>query len=666
MKSNFSDEVLDIINYAKKEMMNLKHPYVGTEHLLLALLKCNSCIASSILDTYGVDYIKFKDEIIKIIGIGSKKSNWYLFTPLLKSVLNNSFNYTRYCKNSVDCLFYSLINGGDGVAIRLLLGMNINFCDIRKQLNVFEYKNDYGDYIKYIGNSINTYIKEDESDNYVVYKRDKELSLIEQILLKKERNNILLIGPAGVGKTAIVYDFVRKINDCVVSNRLTDLKIYNLSMASLVSGTKYRGEFEEKFISILDYVAKKNNIVLFIDEFHSVINAGAAEGAVDACNIMKPYLSSGKIRVIAATTDEEYEMYLKNDKAMLRRFQVVRVNELCKTDVLYILNHIVNLYEDYFNVTISKEILEYILDVSYNFYGYLYQPDSVIDFLDNVCSRKVFCCDNNDIMYRNELNILYKKYDQLILNNDSDYLKVNEQIKKCESKYYEKKLCFNNKRQHISVLDVNDTLEILTGIPLGNILVKNISLTKSKLLKKYFWEKKSISNLCNLFVDIFNGLKNTKHILLVGKDKLFIKKIFIEFLDSIFNNYNLIIVDKIGEIDDDKISSISTNPLNFIVCNFKKSENFINKVLNMKKYGFCQFIYICNDYKMGFVDFDYSLYDYVCKFDNLTLENAKKYILDRISNSKIAIDYDEILTKVDDNNLSFSYIDSLCCRYLDI
>ena len=490
MKSNFSDEVLDIIDCAKKEMMNLKHPYVGTEHLLLALLKCNSCIASSILDTYGVDYIKFREEIIKIIGIGSKKSNWYLFTPLLKSVLNNSFNYTRYCKNSVDCLFYSLINGGDGVAIRLLLGMNINFCDIRKQLNVFEYKTDCGDYIKYIGNSINTYIKENESDNYVVYKRNKELSLIEQILLKKERNNILLIGPAGVGKTAIVYDFVRKINDSVVSNRLTDLKIYNLSMASLVSGTKYRGEFEEKFISILDYVAKKNNIVLFIDEFHSVINAGAAEGAVDACNIMKPYLSSGKIRVIAATTEEEYEMYLKKDKAMLRRFQVVRINELCKNDVLYILNHIVSLYECYFNVSISKDILEYILDVSYNFYGYLYQPDSVIDFLDNVCSRKVFCCDNNDIMYRNELNILYKKYDQLILDNDSDYLKVNEQIKKCESKYYEKKLCSNNKRQHISVLDVNDTLEILTGIPLGNILVKNISLTKSNLLKKYFWEKK--------------------------------------------------------------------------------------------------------------------------------------------------------------------------------
>ena len=160
MKSNFSDEVLDIIDCAKKEMMNLKHPYVGTEHLLLALLKCNSCIASSILDTYGVDYIKFREEIIKIIGIGSKKSNWYLFTPLLKSVLNNSFNYTRYCKNSVDCLFYSLINGGDGVAIRLLLGMNIKFCDIRKQLNVFEYKTDCGDYIKYIGNSINTYIKE--------------------------------------------------------------------------------------------------------------------------------------------------------------------------------------------------------------------------------------------------------------------------------------------------------------------------------------------------------------------------------------------------------------------------------------------------------------------------------------------------------------------------
>ena len=168
-----------------------------------------------------------------------------------------------------------------------------------------------------------------------------------------------------------------------------------------------------------------------------------------------------------------------------------------------------------------------------------------------------------------------------------------------------------------------------------------------------------------MFVDIFNGLKNSKNILLVGKDKLFIKKLFIDFLDSIFNNYNLIFIDEISEIDDDKISSISTNPLNFIVCNFKKSENLVNKVLNMKKYGFCQFIYICNDYKMGFVDLDYSLYDYVCRFGNFTFENAKKYILDRISNAKIDIDYDEILTKVDDSNLSFSYIDSLCCRYLD-
>lgn len=665
MKSNFSDEVLDIISCAKKEMMNLKHPYVGTEHLLLALLRCNSCIASSVLDTYGVDYTKFRNEIIKIIGMGSKKSSWYLFTPLLKSVLNNSFNYSRYCKNSVDCLFYSLINGGDGVAIRLLLGMNINLSDIRKQLNGFEYKSDCGDYIKYVGNSINSYIKENDSDNYVVYKRDKELSLIEQILLKKERNNILLIGPAGVGKTALVYDFVRRINDHVVSNKLIDLRIYNLSMASLVSGTKYRGEFEEKFISILDYVVNKNNTVLFIDEFHSVINAGAAEGAIDACNIMKPYLSSGKIRVIGATTEEEYELYLKNDKAMLRRFQVVRVNELCKDDVLYILNHIVDLYENYFNVSISKYILKYILDVSYAFYGYLYQPDSVIDFLDNVCSRKVFCCDKNDIKYRNELNILYKRYDKLVLNNDSDYLKVNEQIKKCESNYYEKKLCSNNKKQGIGIVDVNETLEMLTGISLGDLLVKNIKMTKSNLLKKYFWEKKSISNLCDLFVDFFNGLKNTKNILLVGKDKLFIKKLFVDFLDSIFNNYNLIFIDKISEIDDDKISSISTNPLNFIVCNFKKSENLVNKVLNMKKYGFCQFIYICNDYKMGFVDLDYSLYDYVCRFGNFTFENAKKYILDRISNAKIDIDYDEILTKVDDSNLSFSYIDSLCCRYLD-
>ncbi len=665
MKSNFSDEVLDIISCAKKEMMNLKHPYVGTEHLLLALLKCNSCIAFNILDTYDVDYIKFKNEIIKVIGMGSKKSSWYLFTPLLKSVLNDSFNYSKYCKNSVDCLFYSLINGGDGVAIRLLLGMNINLSDIRKQLNNFEYKSGCCDFIKYIGNSINSYIKENDSLNYVVYKRDEEISLIEQILLKKERNNILLIGPAGVGKTALVYDFVRRISDHVVSNKLIDLKVYNLSMASLVSGTKYRGEFEEKFISILDYVVDKDNIVLFIDEFHSVINAGAAEGAIDACNIMKPYLSSGKIRVIGATTEDEYELYLKNDKAMLRRFQVVRINELCKNDVLYILKYLVTLYENYFNVSVSKDILEYILDVSYAFYGYLYQPDSVIDFLDNICSRKVFCCDKNDIKYKSELNALYKKYDRLILNNDSEYLKVNEQIKKCESKYYEKKLCSNNKKQSISFLDVNETLEMLTGVPLGDMLIKKISVVKSNLLKKYFWEKKSISNLCDLVVDIFNGLNNTKNILLVGKDKLFIKKLFVDFLDSIFSNYNLIFIDKINEIDDDKISSISSNSLNFIVCNFKKQENLINKVLDMKKYGFCQFIYICNDYKMGFVDLDYSLYDYVCRFGTFTFENAKKYILDRISNSKVDVDYDEILTKVDDNNFSFSYIDSLCCRYLD-
>ena len=342
----FSEEAQKILKNAKIEMKKLKHPFVGSEHLVLSILNSKNNLVKK-LNEYGLYYQNFYDELIKIIGIGTSKNEYLIYTPLLKRILVNAMIDTKDNNNqeiNLESIFLSLLDEGEGVAIRILNKLDINVDELyldltnkvvnkpksKKKLNVLEYGIDL--------------VKEaKEKKIEPVIGRDLEVSKIIEILSRKYKNNPLLIGDAGVGKTAIVEEIANRISKGLVPNNLKNSRIISLSVASLVAGTKYRGEFEERINKILKEI-EDSNIILFIDEVHTIVGAGGAEGAIDASNIIKPALARGKIKLIGATTTQEFKESIENDKALNRRFQTIMVKEPNIIETINILKNIKEIY----------------------------------------------------------------------------------------------------------------------------------------------------------------------------------------------------------------------------------------------------------------------------------------------------------------------------------
>ena len=356
MIGNFNEEAQEILTKSKLEMLELRHPYIGTEHLTLAILHTQNELSNQ-LKSYNLTYSKFKNEIINSIGKGSKKSNFLLHTPLLKKVIENAIMDSKENNNSevtIEHLFHSLLEEGEGVAIRIMIGMNI---DITKLYEEFSYKfvpknkKNQKLTIEELGINLTDKAKNKELDP--VIGRDEEIKRLLEILCRRTKNNPLLIGEAGVGKTAIVEELSRLIAEKDVPSALKNKKIINLDMATLVAGTKYRGEFEDRVRKILKEVEENEDIILFIDEIHTLVGAGGAEGAIDASNIFKPALARGKLKLIGATTIEEYKKYIKSDSALERRFQTINIDIPKKDKVKEILTKIKPIYENYHNVIVK-------------------------------------------------------------------------------------------------------------------------------------------------------------------------------------------------------------------------------------------------------------------------------------------------------------------------
>jgi len=317
MISNFNEEAQEILTKAKLEMLELHHPYVGTEHLVLAILHSENEITKK-LAKYDLTYARFKKEILKIIGKGTKKSAFFLHTPLLKKVIENAIMDSKDNNNGIvttNHLFAALLNVGEGVAIRIFIGMNLDLDNMYDEFSekIYEPKEKKGKLlIEELGININEKVRNNEIDP--VIGRENEIHSLEEILCRRTKNNPLLIGEPGVGKTAIVEGLAAMIENEEVPSKLMNKKIISLDMASTVAGTKYRGEFEERMKKLLTEVEAHEEIILFIDEIHTLIGAGGAEGAIDASNILKPALARGKIRCIGATTNEEYKKHFEKDK----------------------------------------------------------------------------------------------------------------------------------------------------------------------------------------------------------------------------------------------------------------------------------------------------------------------------------------------------------------
>ena len=294
MFENYSIDCLKLFKEAEKQRELLSHEYVGTEHLLLAILKEGSL--ESVFSKFNLDYDSFFKEVKMTLSPVRKKIIHNTYTPLLKRVILSS------CKDenitSKDIL-YHLLDEGEGVAIRILISMGIDIDLLYNYLKENITENTDLEVYK-VGKLLNEYVDLEEK----VIGRDKEINLIIETLFRKKKNNPLLIGDAGVGKSAIVEELARRIVKGEVPEKLIGTKIVSLEMGSLISGTRYRGEFEEKLTNIIKEVENKKNIILFIDEIHTMANAGAADGAVAAGDILKPYLARGDIKCIGATTKE--------------------------------------------------------------------------------------------------------------------------------------------------------------------------------------------------------------------------------------------------------------------------------------------------------------------------------------------------------------------------
>lgn len=376
MDKCFNKDVCMILKSAEKEMLNLRHPYVGTEHLLLALLKRKDI--SDFCGRFKLTYTGFREALINVIGCASKKSEFILYTPLLKKVIDEAQARANGDNKSLDdlYLFSSLFDENDGIALRIVSSMGIDPKELTKELAKPK-----------ILSSLGICLNDTVSDR--IYLRDKEIDEIISVLLRKNKNNPLLVGKAGTGKSAIVYELARRINEGAVPDPLKNMKIYLISTSSLVAGTKYRGEFEEKINNLISEVIRCKNIILFIDEIHTIVKTGSSEAGIDAANILKPYLARDDLKVIGATTTSEYNEYLKKDSAFLRRFAKIMINEPTNADMIKIMNKVKLVYEDYYNLKISKKVILSLVKYCYEYLPNSSNPDKCIDILDTTCSNLI-------------------------------------------------------------------------------------------------------------------------------------------------------------------------------------------------------------------------------------------------------------------------------------
>lgn len=437
MVNKFSFSISKIFKTAEEEMFTLHHPYVGSEHLLLSLLKLDKNI-QKLASKYNLTYDKFREELILVVGTSTKKSSFVLYTPLLKRIINLAMEDARELEEELNCmhLFRAMLEEGEGIAIRILYAMNINLDGLYDDLSNNTSKINNNLELLKIGKSMNDLVNSDD----LVIGRDKELSLVIETLIRKNKCNPLLVGEAGVGKTAIVEELVRKIAKKEVPTFLQNKKIVMLEMGSLVAGTKYRGEFEEKLTKVIKELENNPDIILFIDEIHTIANAGGAEGAINASDILKPYLARGKIKIIGATTTAEYNKFILKDKALNRRFEVIKVIEPTIYETEEILKRIKSSFESHYNIKITSQNITDIVKLTDKYITDRKNPDKTIDILDSVCAMKEVASDNTAkiLEYENaKKQIVTKKENMVKSHNFKKALefscaevKIDKEIKK--------------------------------------------------------------------------------------------------------------------------------------------------------------------------------------------------------------------------------------------
>lgn len=517
MFGKFTEEAQKVLTLSRKEMIALNHTFIGTEHFLLAILSQKKLPITVKLNEFGLFYDDFKRELVNIVGMGDKKCEWYVYTPLMKRVIESAILDSRDSNNgivTINHLFNALLDEGEGVAVRIIYSLGLDYDEL---YNLFIEENSFDSRDKKLlidELGVDLTAKADTLDP--VIGRDEELKRVIEILSRRTKNNPILVGKAGVGKTAIVEELARLISMGKVPNNLKNMRIISLDMATTVAGTKYRGEFEERVRKILKELEECNDIILFIDEIHTLVGAGGAEGAIDASNIFKPALARNKLKCIGATTMDEYKQYIESDAALERRFQKIEVNEPTFDTIDKILTKLKPIYEDYHEVAIPDDILRSIPVLAKKYVYDRFEPDKSLDILDEVCVR-VKLKDISKYDKISDLDLKLKDIRSLkntaIYNQDfEEAFKIRENEYKIISEINNYNMsCIKKAEKYVVTLeDVALVISSKTGIPIYDVLndsTKSVKFLKNSLMNSIYGQDEIIEKLISVSKRIKLGYK---------------------------------------------------------------------------------------------------------------------------------------------------------------
>ena len=503
MYGRFTEKAEKAITFSQESAMQMGHNYVGTEHLLLGLVREGTGVASRVLQNQGVTEEKVLKEIEDLIGKGETVGQQPLgFTPRTKKVLELSLKESRRMSHNyigTEHLLLGIMKEGESVAVRILIDLGIDpqklLNDIVKMLNE-EAPGSTGEpkssstysntpTLNQFGRDLTEMAREDKFDPIIG--RDKEIERVVQILSRRTKNNPCLIGEPGVGKTAIAEGLAQKITEGNIPETLKGKRVVTLDLSSMVAGAKYRGEFEERLKKALDEIKKVGNVILFIDEMHTIIGAGAAEGAIDASNILKPSLARGEIQVIGATTITEYRKHVEKDAALERRFQPITVGEPSKEEAVDILKGIRDKYEAHHRVKITDGALEAAVKLSDRYITDRYLPDKAIDLIDEAASRvrlKSFTAPPDIKKLEEQVEKLSKEKEDAIRSQEFEKaagirdqeLQLKNELEKVKDEWIQRN---QTRTDTVTEEEVGDIVASWTGIP-----VKRLAEEESERLMK--------------------------------------------------------------------------------------------------------------------------------------------------------------------------------------
>ncbi|MFF2450242.1 ATP-dependent protease ATP-binding subunit ClpC [Neobacillus sp. NPDC058068] len=490
MFGRFTERAQKVLALAQEEAIRLLHNNIGTEHILLGLVREGEGIAAKALYGLGLGSDKIQKEVENLIGKGQETAQTIHYTPRAKKVIELSMDEARKLGHSyvgTEHILLGLIREGEGVAARVLNNLGVSLNKARQQVLQLLGSNESGSHQGGASVSANTPTLDSlardltaiarEGSLDPVIGRSKEIQRVIEVLSRRTKNNPVLIGEPGVGKTAIAEGLAQQIVNNEIPEILRDKRVMTLDMGTVVAGTKYRGEFEDRLKKVMDEIRQAGNIILFIDELHTLIGAGGAEGAIDASNILKPSLARGELQCIGATTLDEYRKYIEKDAALERRFQPIRVDEPTAEESIQILEGLRDRYEAHHRVSITDEAIQAAVKLSDRYISDRFLPDKAIDLIDEAGSKvrlRSYTTPPNLKELEVKLEEVRKEKDSAVQSQEFEKAaslrdteqRLREQLEETKKTWKEKQGKENNE---VTVEDIASVVSSWTGVPVSKL-----------------------------------------------------------------------------------------------------------------------------------------------------------------------------------------------------